>query len=64
MSSSSMASASRFGGQFAAEVLFSHRRRAGKQVPKVVGKVGIDAADQGFVGKVAVRAEGDLRRRK
>ena len=45
-------------GDYAAKVLFDHRHRAADQVAQVIGQVGVHAGEEGFVGVVAVRAEG------
>ncbi len=47
------------GGQHAAEILLHHAGGAADQVAQLVGKVGVDGADEQFVGEVAVRAEGE-----
>ena len=46
--------------QALAEVLTHHGGGAADQVAQVVGQVGVDAADEGLVGEVAVGAEGEL----
>ena len=44
----------------AAEVLLAHGDGTAQQVAEVVGKVAVDAVDEGFVGEHTVVAEGDL----
>ena len=44
----------------AAEVLLAHGDGTAQQVAEVVGKVAVDAVDEGFVGEHTIVAEGDL----
>ena len=46
-------------GQLAAEVLLHHAGGAADQIAQLVGKVGVDGADEQLIGKVAVGAEGE-----
>ena len=45
------------GAHSTAKVLFAHSDRTGQQVAQVVGQVGIDAVDQGFIGESTIVAE-------
>ncbi len=47
------------GRQSAAEVLAHHGHGAAEQVAQIVGQVHVDGVDEGLVGEIAVRAEGE-----
>ena len=48
------------GGNHSAEIFAHHGGGAGNQIAQIVGQIGIDAADQSLVGKVAVGSERDF----